>query len=208
MQGGVRRKNDLLPRYHGQTHSKKQAFLTTPMKKAVVYLMMLVVVFVAVKTVLIDPQNVETKYEIEGMADRAGASSGGSGSAGSAGDVPVDSGDSQNHKVPKARFNNEVAKQQEVKNLENEESYNKPNQGGVKGTHDGKQEVGNDVKAVKQFENEEHAPVDEQAKKINDKAPYKKTEKHDKHQKLDKKRAVDEADAASGAGGASGASDN
>ncbi|CAR22654.1 uncharacterized protein KLTH0D08756g [Lachancea thermotolerans CBS 6340] len=168
MQGGVRRKNDLLPRYRGQAHSKKQSFLTTPMKKVAVYVMLLIMMYLAIKTVFVDPQNAETKLEIESAVGRAGA-------GGDALEAQMDAADLQtNPKVSKERFNNEVVMQQETKNLENEKDFQKQKVP----TKNTKQEVGNDVKAVKpQFENKEQPPVDEQARRINEKAPYKKTDK-------------------------------
>lgn len=82
-------------------------------------------------------------------------------------DTLADAGEAGN-KVPKEKFNNEVAMQQEVKNLQKE--YGKE-----PAKDPPKQAVGNDVKAMK--ESEPLEAVDEQAKMINDKAPFKKTDK-------------------------------
>ncbi|SCV05700.1 LANO_0H13256g1_1 [Lachancea nothofagi CBS 11611] len=185
MQGGVRRKNDLLPRYRGQGGTgAKKSFLTTPMKKVLIYLVMLAMVYFSART-LLETRNSNPGYELENVNSNtvSGVTDDG------AMESPQDIADSQamspqgvvppqgkkpaNAKVPKEKFNNEVAMQQEVKNLEREQDYQKKKSTPI----EGKQEVGNDVKAVKQqAETKDQLPVDEQAKMINDKAPYKKTD--------------------------------
>ncbi|QLL34230.1 hypothetical protein HG536_0G00870 [Torulaspora globosa] len=112
MQGGIRRKRDLLPRYkNGGGRAKNGGVLTTPMKKIVVYVFLLGVVFVLLRLGFADLSK-EVSYELDG--------------AGAARSVVVESdGELRIPKetVPREQFNNEVAKQQEVKNLEND---NKP----------------------------------------------------------------------------------
>ncbi|SCV03697.1 LAME_0H12508g1_1 [Lachancea meyersii CBS 8951] len=185
MQGGIRRKNDLLPRYRAQSGGNgKNSFLTTPMKKAIIYLIMLAAVFFAVQTLVAESKAPQVSYELEDSGkntDLAGKTNEKGGLLDAA--QKLASSEAQNAqnkpqsgvKVPKEKFNNEVAMQQEVKNLEeHEQEYQKSKNPASK---DSKQGVGSDVKADKQqpgYLNE--APVDEQAKKINDKAPYKKTD--------------------------------
>ncbi|AGO10542.1 AaceriABR090Wp [[Ashbya] aceris (nom. inval.)] len=48
MQGGIRRKQDLLPRYN--TPATRRAMLTTPLKKLLAYAVLLTLVYVAVRT--------------------------------------------------------------------------------------------------------------------------------------------------------------
>lgn len=106
MQGGIRRKKDLLPRYkNGNGRGKKGAFLTTPMKKILIYVTLLTAVFVLLRIGYSD-LNKDISYELDSPGEQTAV-------AGTNGEV----------RVPKEQFNNEVAKQQEVKNLEND---NKP----------------------------------------------------------------------------------
>ncbi|SCU86228.1 LAMI_0D01002g1_1 [Lachancea mirantina] len=154
MQGGVRRKNDLLPRYRNQGGSSKRGFLTTPMKKMIMYVIVLLMVWMVVKTTFMGGE--EARYELETTLAQAGIPK-------DALEAQIDASDAIN-KVPKERFNNEVAKQQETKNLENEYKSDKL---------DTKKEIGNSVRAVKQQE-EADEPIDEQARRINEKAPFKK----------------------------------
>lgn len=73
MQGGVRRGNDLLPRYNTHGHGRgKGVWLTTPMKKIILYVMLLFTVFVVLQTIGIGKENEHIEYELE----RAGGSSG------------------------------------------------------------------------------------------------------------------------------------
>lgn len=101
MQGGIRRKRELLPRYRngGRTRS---GVLTTPMKKILAYVCLLSVVFVLLRFGLSGAGR-EVSYELDG--------------AGNARSVVVEGNGEQRETVP---FNNEVARQQEVKNLEND----------------------------------------------------------------------------------------
>lgn len=100
MQGGIRRKRELLPRYRNGGRARS-GVLTTPMKKILAYVCLLSVVFVLLRFGLSGAGR-EVSYELDG--------------AGNARSVVVDSGE-QRETVP---FNNEVARQQEVKNLEND----------------------------------------------------------------------------------------
>ncbi|SCU94537.1 LADA_0G09142g1_1 [Lachancea dasiensis] len=182
MQGGVRRKNDLLPRYRGQSGSgAKKSLLTTPMKKTLIYILMLVALYFAAQVILSE-RNAEPRYELESADSGLGLPENGneadrfdSGSLEGQGSQADAKGKA---KVPKEGFNNEVARQEEVKNLEEHEmDYKKTKSPSAK---DNKQEVGNDVKAMKQVpDTDESVEVDEQAKKINEKAPYKKTDTDD-----------------------------
>ncbi|SCU81735.1 LAFA_0C06854g1_1 [Lachancea sp. 'fantastica'] len=215
MQGGVRRKADLLPRYRGQNNGGKGkgSYLTTPMKKAIIYALLLGAVFFAVHTLVLDSKRPQPEFELEDGSnelDFGGKSSETGGlldaaqkMALQAGQAPAQGADQQAvskssemqaskpqgaPKVPKEQFNNEVAMQQEVKNLEeHEQEYQKSKTPSAKDT---KQGVGNDVKADKQQASlADEEIVDEQAKKINDKAPYKKTDtsKQVENQKAGKK---------------------
>ncbi|CAI4034698.1 hypothetical protein SMKI_11G1470 [Saccharomyces mikatae IFO 1815] len=118
MQGDIRRKKDLLPRY--KTGSKYNArrrgsYLTTPMKKIIVYMLLLCGVYFVIQIAYSDLHK-EIKIELESPSD---ASANGNGHSNVAADAS-DNKQQQQAKVPKEKFNNEVAKQQEVKNLEND----------------------------------------------------------------------------------------
>ncbi|CEP63914.1 uncharacterized protein LALA0_S09e05336g [Lachancea lanzarotensis] len=201
MQGGVRRKADLLPRYRGQKNggNGKGSYLTTPMKKAIIYAIMLAAVFFAVRTLVLDARKPPAEFELEdagnelefggetsttggGLLDAAQKVALQVGQAAQGADKVNTKVDTQAKpqgapaKVPKEQFNNEVAMQQEVKNLqEHDPEYQQSKTPNVKDST--KQGIGNDVKADKQQASEaDEEIVDEQAKKINDKAPYKKTD--------------------------------
>lgn len=169
MQGGIRRKNDLLPRYKNQGNAKKKSYLTTPMKKVLLYILLLTTVYTMVQTIGLKGGD-EIKYELDHSLGASGVNH-------DAMESQMDAADALN-KIVKQKFNNEVAMQQEVKNLENDYKKQGSNDGSKSTAKDSKakQEVGNDVKAVK---DEPEQDIDEQAKKINAKAPYKKTSKDD-----------------------------
>ncbi|CAL9735234.1 hypothetical protein MOSE0_H01178 [Monosporozyma servazzii] len=146
MQGGIRRKKDLLPRYkkNRSIHNRNGSILTTPMKKILVYLGLLFIVFLVLRVAYSDLNKVP-QYELDhsnafddenndddddGVFDEI------------SNDIKQNSHsndkiiieDNQNKidakdndidtdgrkKVSKDKFNNEVAMQQETKNLEND----------------------------------------------------------------------------------------
>ncbi|CDO96561.1 unnamed protein product [Kluyveromyces dobzhanskii CBS 2104] len=73
MQGGIRRGNDLLPRYNTQGHGRsKGGWLTTPMKKIIVYVLLLFTVFVVIQTVGIGKDNEQLEYELERTVGSSG----------------------------------------------------------------------------------------------------------------------------------------
>ena len=123
MQGDIRRKKDLLPRYKtGSKYNSRRrgGYLTTPMKKIIVYIILLCGVYFVIKVAYSD-LNKETEIKLESHSSdvSASASDHTNIAAGGAADA---TNNKQPHqaKVPKEKFNNEVAKQQEVKNLEND----------------------------------------------------------------------------------------
>ncbi|CCE90821.1 uncharacterized protein TDEL_0B06920 [Torulaspora delbrueckii] len=61
MQGGIRRKKDLLPRYNG---GRRPSMLTTPMKKILVYAVVLLTLFIMFKFAYSDV-NREISYELD-----------------------------------------------------------------------------------------------------------------------------------------------
>ncbi|QLQ80148.1 hypothetical protein HG537_0D01490 [Torulaspora globosa] len=63
MQGGIRRKRDLLPRYKNNGRGKNG--LTTPMKKIIAYVFLLSVVFVLLRLGFADLSR-EISYELDG----------------------------------------------------------------------------------------------------------------------------------------------
>ncbi|CAI6691798.1 ALI_HP2_G0027580.mRNA.1.CDS.1 [Saccharomyces cerevisiae] len=123
MQGDIRRKKDLLPRYKtGSKYNSRRrgGYLTTPMKKIIVYIILLCGVYFVIKVAYSD-LNKETEIELESHSSdvSASASDHTNIAAGGAADA-TNNKQPQQAKVPKEKFNNEVAKQQEVKNLEND----------------------------------------------------------------------------------------
>ncbi|CAI4604269.1 CCC_1a_G0032600.mRNA.1.CDS.1 [Saccharomyces cerevisiae] len=123
MQGDIRRKKDLLPRYKtGSKYNSRRrgGYLTTPMKKIIVYIILLCGVFFVIKVAYSD-LNKETEIKLESHSSdvSASASDHTNIAAGGAADA-TNNKQPQQAKVPKEKFNNEVAKQQEVKNLEND----------------------------------------------------------------------------------------
>ncbi|CAI4046205.1 hypothetical protein SUVZ_11G1500 [Saccharomyces uvarum] len=123
MQGDIRRKKDLLPRY--KTGSKynsrrKGGYLTTPMKKIVLYMVLLCGVYYVIQLAYSD-LNKETVFELEKHTSDTSTNSNEQNNGAVAGVSDANSNKQQQQaKVPKEKFNNEVAKQQEVKNLEND----------------------------------------------------------------------------------------
>ncbi|CAI6693010.1 ASN_HP2_G0031390.mRNA.1.CDS.1 [Saccharomyces cerevisiae] len=123
MQGDIRRKKDLLPRYKtGSKYDSRRrgGYLTTPMKKIIVYIILLCGVYFVIKVAYSD-LNKETEIKLESHSSdvSASASDHTNIAAGGAADA-TNNKQPQQAKVPKEKFNNEVAKQQEVKNLEND----------------------------------------------------------------------------------------
>ncbi|AJS53441.1 hypothetical protein H824_YJM1450K00159 [Saccharomyces cerevisiae YJM1450] len=123
MQGDIRRKKDLLPRYKtGSKYNSRRrgGYLTTPMKKVIVYIILLCGVYFVIKVAYSD-LNKETEIKLESHSSdvSASASDHTNIAAGGAADA-TNNKQPQQAKVPKEKFNNEVAKQQEVKNLEND----------------------------------------------------------------------------------------
>ncbi|CAI4965535.1 ANL_collapsed_G0033160.mRNA.1.CDS.1 [Saccharomyces cerevisiae] len=123
MQGDIRRKKDLLPRYKtGSKYNSRRrgGYLTTPMKKIIVYIILLCGVYFVIKVAYSD-LNKETEIKLESHSSdvSASASEHTNIAAGGAADA-TNNKQPQQAKVPKEKFNNEVAKQQEVKNLEND----------------------------------------------------------------------------------------
>lgn len=123
MQGDIRRKKDLLPRYKTGTKynsRRRGGYLTTPMKKIIVYIILLCGVYFVIKVAYSD-LNKETEIKLESHSSdvSASASDHTNIAAGGAADA-TNNKQPQQAKVPKEKFNNEVAKQQEVKNLEND----------------------------------------------------------------------------------------
>ncbi|CAI4592746.1 BAQ_1a_G0032620.mRNA.1.CDS.1 [Saccharomyces cerevisiae] len=123
MQGDIRRKKDLLPRYKtGSKYNSRRrgGYLTNPMKKIIVYIILLCGVYFVIKVAYSD-LNKETEIQLESHSSdvSASASDHTNIAAGGAADA-TNNKQPQQAKVPKEKFNNEVAKQQEVKNLEND----------------------------------------------------------------------------------------
>ena len=123
MQGDIRRKKDLLPRYKtGSKYNSRRrgGYLTTPIKKIIVYIILLCGVYFVIKVAYSD-LNKETEIKLESHSSdvSASASDHTNIAAGGAADA-TNNKQPQQAKVPKEKFNNEVAKQQEVKNLEND----------------------------------------------------------------------------------------
>ncbi|CAD6633196.1 XXYS1_4_G0006950.mRNA.1.CDS.1 [Saccharomyces cerevisiae] len=123
MQGDIRRKKDLLPRYKtGSKYNSRRrgGYLTTPMKKIIIYIILLCGVYFVIKVAYSD-LNKETEIQLESHSSdvSASASDHTNIAAGGAADA-TNNKQPQQAKVPKEKFNNEVAKQQEVKNLEND----------------------------------------------------------------------------------------
>ncbi|GCE97421.1 hypothetical protein ZYGM_004980 [Zygosaccharomyces mellis] len=118
MQGGIRRKRDLLPRYkNGAGTKRKNGYLTTPMKKILIYCSVLLGFFLLFRFAYSD-LNKESEYEL----DQEATSSVERLNAAAAVAAAVSSQDKEKEEMEKvgasgAQFNNEVALQQEVENL-------------------------------------------------------------------------------------------
>ncbi|AJS51047.1 hypothetical protein H816_YJM1418K00160 [Saccharomyces cerevisiae YJM1418] len=123
MQGDIRRKKDLLPRYKtGSKYNSRRrgGYLTTPMKKIIVYIILLCGVYFVIKVAYSD-LNKETEIKLESHSSDVSASASDHTNIAAGGAVDATNNKQpQQAKVPKEKFNNEVAKQQEVKNLEND----------------------------------------------------------------------------------------
>lgn len=121
--GRYQKEKDLLPRYKtGSKYNSRRrgGYLTTPMKKIIVYIILLCGVYFVIKVAYSD-LNKETEIKLESHSSdvSASASDHTNIAAGGAADA-TNNKQPQQAKVPKEKFNNEVAKQQEVKNLEND----------------------------------------------------------------------------------------
>ncbi|EJS42871.1 YKL063C [Saccharomyces arboricola H-6] len=122
MQGDIRRKKDLLPRY--KTGSKynsrrKGGYLTTPMKKIIVYIVLLCGVYLVIQIAYSD-MNKENIIELEKQPSDKPVSNNDHNNVAAGGAADANNNKQPQAKVPKEKFNNEVAKQQEVKNLDND----------------------------------------------------------------------------------------
>lgn len=150
MQGGIRRKHDLLPRYKVNGNNGK-SYLTTPMKKIIVYILLLITVFTVIHTLELTKTQEDIEYELTHSSTLLNNLSGSE----SQRDTHANE-----MKILKDQFNNDVAMQQEIVNLENDI-----------GTNPLKTKTGNKVKAIKQSET--GYPTDHKVKMINN-APYEK----------------------------------
>ena len=67
MQGGIRRKRDLLPRHqnNGNAASKSKTWLTTPMKKIIGYFILLFVLFVMISVAFSDNDTIDLRAELD-----------------------------------------------------------------------------------------------------------------------------------------------
>ncbi|CAL9730257.1 hypothetical protein MOUN0_J01310 [Monosporozyma unispora] len=151
MQGGIRRKKDLLPRYkkNGSINNRRGgSILTTPMKKILVYLGLLFVVFLFLRVGYSDLNKIP-QYELDRSSSKSNNNDDNDNDEvfdeilndikqnANSNDKKIIGKDSDNNKVnnkdnnnnvdadgrkkiPKDKFNNEVAMQQETKNLEND----------------------------------------------------------------------------------------
>ncbi|AMD20866.1 HDR124Wp [Eremothecium sinecaudum] len=153
MQGGIRRKQDLLPRYKNGVSGARRAggFLTTPVKKLLVYITLLLMVYAIVRMSGIVDKNEPTQFELKETFE------------------PTPKFDKLKA-LDKSSFNNEVAMQQEVENLnkntdESEKAVSSSNKKGSHGGANGESSNanGNSVKAVK-HDNKGDGSVEEQAK--------------------------------------------
>ena len=71
MQGGIRRKRDLLPRYkNGSGNKRRNGYLTTPMKKILIYSSILLGFFLLFRFAYSD-LNKESEYELDQAAPSA-----------------------------------------------------------------------------------------------------------------------------------------
>lgn len=119
MQGGVRRKKDLLPRYKNGSGGRGRndgSILTTPMKKIIIYFFVLLCLFFMLRFAY-SGVNKDIAYELDhssSMGNKELLENGGTLN------IPKEPVPVPKEPVAKDKFNNEVAKQQEVKNLENE----------------------------------------------------------------------------------------
>ncbi|CCF58803.1 hypothetical protein KAFR_0F02060 [Kazachstania africana CBS 2517] len=112
MQGGIRRKKDLLPRYKHNGNVRSKSFLTTPMKKILAYVTVLFFIFFLIRTGYSDFNKVPD-YELDGNFGSLNSKD------------KHSNNEMLNNDIVKEKFNNEVAMQQETKNLEND--ITKPN---------------------------------------------------------------------------------
>ncbi|KAH3899848.1 uncharacterized protein SCODWIG_01975 [Saccharomycodes ludwigii] len=211
MQGGIHRNNkhDLLPRYKngsgddpimGTKNRRKSRWLTTPMKKIIAYVFFLIILFYFIQSTSITGNQAstngldKTSNEQSITTSNSGKNNELSTSGKHAMDIlddPTASGNTgttgTTSKVSKSKFNNEVAMQQEIKNLENdiysssEKETASDAEDRVGGSNpigaDGKKSgiSGNKVKALKQ---EKGAAGNTNNDKVDDStihAPYKKS---------------------------------
>ena len=159
MQGGIRRKKDLLPRYKkngGFSSNRNRSYLTTPMKKILAYIGLLGIVYLVLRVAYSDLNKIPT-YELERLEnekinkDNNNHNNNNVNVKSNNEDTTIDemlndikqndknnmidqnnnnnnnnnnNKDTKNvderKKIPKDKFNNEVAMQQETKNLEND----------------------------------------------------------------------------------------
>ncbi|QEU58057.1 hypothetical protein KDRO_A00710 [Kluyveromyces lactis] len=197
MQGGIRRGNDLLPRYNTQGHGRsKGGWLTTPMKKVIVYLMVLFTVFVIVQTVGLGKDDEHVEYEL----DRAVGSSGinrdalesqmdaadallekaGSVAGSVAGKdivapgvaVGAAAGSAAGSVGSVASNNKEEKKEKFNDELVSPQDLSDSAPVAAKNSQNSRNNVGNDVKADKQGTK----GIDKKAQEIKEAAPYKKNE--------------------------------
>ncbi|KAG0676305.1 hypothetical protein C6P41_001773 [Kluyveromyces marxianus] len=180
MQGGVRRGNDLLPRYNTHGHGRgKGVWLTTPMKKIILYVMLLFTVFVVLQTIGIGKENEHIEYELERAGGSSGINRDALGSqmdvsdamiekAGSAASDPVpaaaDSGDKGNAPAVGVGAGSVDNSKEEKKDLSNSAPI------AAKNAQKSRNGVGNDIKADKQG----GKGIDKKAQEIKEAAPYKK----------------------------------
>ncbi|KAK5773816.1 uncharacterized protein PWA37_003836 [Arxiozyma heterogenica] len=153
MQGGIRRKKDLLPRYkkNGGFNNRNRSYLTTPMKKILAYIGLLCIVYLVLRVAYSDLNKIPT-YELERLEnDKTNNKNNNKNNNNNVNvksnneDTTIDEllkdikqNDNNNivdqisnnnkdpknlderKKIAKDKFNNEVAMQQETKNLEND----------------------------------------------------------------------------------------
>lgn len=181
MQGGINRGKDLLPRYNAQGNKRSKGWLSTPMKKLLVYAMCLVTVFVIVHTLEIGKNEEIMNYELdhafssggvnrdalESQMDASDAMVGVAGTGSGSGNEKTGSG-SSNGRIIKEKFSNDLISQKEV-------SENAPDSAPIAAKNANKNsKSGNDVKAVKQ--GSKYSADDQKAQEIKAAAPYKKDE--------------------------------
>lgn len=133
MQGGIRRKNDLLPRYKKSGNYKDRSAPATSGRTArriALYAALLGLVYLAIRVVYAD-RHKTPQFELAGDGTFAAAVAKPGVAVAPVGNTGTNANANANAKAAaagaappppgqKVQFNNEVAKQQEVKNLENE----------------------------------------------------------------------------------------